>query len=317
MKARISHNRVIDIQDENGKICSLGEEIEKEAVDYFSIILGSWEPNKKESVPLVDRTIERMVSHEDNERLMAPYSFEEVKKAAFSLQPHKAPGPDGFTTEFFQRCWDFMGEDIAEVVEDFRKNRRFVKSINRMMIVLISKKPTCTTMSDYRPISLCNVLYKIISKAMSERLKKILNRLISENQNGFTPGRELEDSIILTLEAIHSMAKNRIKGMAIKLDVSKAYDRVLWYFLEHVLRRFGLDSLWIDCIKFCIFSICFSILVNGAVCGFFAATNGLRQGNPLSPSLLILMAEVLGNNIKNKLRGVFGKELQSIWRWKT
>lgn len=75
--------------------------------------------------------------------LLAPFSIAKVKKAIFSLHPHKAPGLDSFTTKVFQRCWDFMGEDIFEVVEGFRKNKRFVKSINHTMIVLIPKKPTC------------------------------------------------------------------------------------------------------------------------------------------------------------------------------
>lgn len=94
-------------------------------------------------------------------------------------------------------------------------------------------------MKGYHHISLYNIIYKIISKAMAGRLKKLLPKLISENQNGFTPDREIEDSIILVSEVIHSICKEKLKGMIIKLNVAKAYDRVVWNFLIGVLERLG------------------------------------------------------------------------------
>ncbi|GLJ42728.1 hypothetical protein SUGI_0885880 [Cryptomeria japonica] len=121
--------------------------------------------------------IQEEVSREDNEMLMCPFSLQEVKKSTFSLHPNKAPGPDDFTIEVFQKCWDFMGEDIWKVVEDFKKKRRFVREINNTIIVLIPKKLNYETMADFHLISLCNSLFKIISKAFDIQLKTILNKL--------------------------------------------------------------------------------------------------------------------------------------------
>ncbi|XP_059071290.1 uncharacterized protein LOC131864838 [Cryptomeria japonica] len=135
---------------------------------------------------------------------------------------------------------------------------------------------------------------------MAERLKVLLPKLVSENENGFTPGREIADSIILVSEIIHSLHKEKLKGMIIKLDVTKACDKVIWNFLCHVLVKFGFLEKWIECIKFCISTVKFSILINGKLSGFFGATNGLRQEDPLSPSLCVLMAEVLGRLIKKR-----------------
>lgn len=143
--------------------------------------------------------------------------------------------------------------------KNFKKKGCFVREINHTIFTLIPKKSDCDSMSDYRPISLCNILYKIIAKALATRLKKLLPKLISENQNGFTPGREIADSIILVVEVIHSLHKDKLSGMLLRLDVSKAYDRVVWDFLLHVLKRFGFPQKWLDCIKFCMSTMNFSI----------------------------------------------------------
>lgn len=223
-----------------------------------------------------------LISSSDAELLVAPYTMEEVKAVTFGLHPNKAPGLDGMTADLFQNYWEFMKRDIWMIAEDFKKKHKFVRELNHTMIVLILKKEDCVTMADFRPISLCNTIYKIISKSMANRLKKIMPNLISENQNGFTPGRELANNIILVVEVLHSIQKGKQKGMTIKLDVAKAYDKVVWYFLVCVLDKFGFPKDWIDCIKFCISSVSFSMIVNGVVYGLFEATNGLRQGDPLS-----------------------------------
>ncbi|KAL5559838.1 hypothetical protein UlMin_036049 [Ulmus minor] len=167
-------------------------------------------------------------------------------------------------------------------------------------------------MKDFRPISLCSVLYKIIFKCLANRLKVFLDDLISENQSAFVGGRLIHDNIIAGYEGIHLMKNGRLgngKKMALKLDMSKAFDRVEWKFIEAVMIKLGFAEPWILKIMNCISSVSFSFLLNGEVKGNISPGRGLRQGDPLSPFLFLLCSEGLSYLLKkmendNKLHGL-------------
>jgi hypothetical protein len=144
---------------------------------------------------------------------------------------------------------------------------------------------------DFRPISLCNVIYKIVSKILANRLKRILPHIISPNQSAFVVGRYITNNIIAayeTLHTIHTHLSGKRSFMALKLDMSKAYDIVEWSFLEVVMSRLGFESRWIRIIMKCINSLSYSVLVNGEPHGHILPTYGIRLGDPLSPYLFIM-----------------------------
>lgn len=162
---------------------------------------------------------------------------------------------------------------------------------------------------NFRPISLCNTIYKVLSKALANRLKLIPPHIISEEQTGFVPGRSIFDGIIIAQEVIHSLQQNHKPGMLVKLDIKKVYNKVDWRFLCKCLEAFGFSKQWIDLMFECVSSPRISILINGTPKDFFGISRGLRQGDPISPFLFIIMVETLGKTIdkahtNNQIKGI-------------
>ena len=162
-------------------------------------------------------------------------------------------------------------------------------------------------------------LYKLLAKVLGNRLKKVLDRVVSVDQNAFVRGRQILDASLIANEVIDYWHKRKEKGLICKLDIEKAYDSINWKFLMKVLRKMGFESDWMDWMWWCISTAKFSILINGVPAGFFSNSKELRQGDPLSPYLFVLGMEVFstllrwageGGFLSNcRLRGRRGEEL--------
>ena len=237
--------------------------------------------------PLLDGLHFSNLSPANAETLDKPFEDSEILNVVKIFRGDKAPGPDRFSLAFYQNCWNSVGPDVMAICKEFHDHGQFEKSLNTTFLALIPKKAGAVEIKDFRPISLVGGVYKIIAKALANRLSAVLGKLISPSQNAFVKGRQILESILIANEYLDSRIKDNVPGVLCKLDLEKAYDHVNWDFLLYLLRRSGFSEKWRHLIFFfCLSTIRFSILVNGNTCGFFRSTRGLRQGDPLSPLLL-------------------------------
>jgi hypothetical protein len=279
------------------------------AKDFFQNLFNSSNPVSTEQV--VD-LIDRVITEDMNQWLVRDFIASEVRHALYQMPPTKTLGPDGMLAIFFQTYWHIVGHDFTLAVLDFLNTGCMLHNVNFTHIALIPKTKSAESLSQFRPISLCNVIYKTISKVLANRLKVILPSIISDSQSAFVPGRLITDNIMVAFETLHYMKtkrQGRTTHMAAKLNMSKAYDQVEWRYLEDLMLKIGFHASWVQLIMKCISTVSYSALLNGKPTDIIIPERGLRQGDPLSPYLFLLCAKGLSTLLQkskadHKLCGV-------------
>ena len=175
------------------------------------------------------------------------FEREEIIVAFQEAEGDKAPGLDGFTMAFFQKCWCVIERDVLAFFANVHRQCIFEKSLNATFLCLITKKINAVNIKDYHPISLVDSLYKLLSKVLANRLRCVLDELISNSQNSFVRGRQILDPVLIANECLDSKLKSGISGVIVKLDIEKAYDHhVNWNALFYLMERMSFGEKWGD-----------------------------------------------------------------------
>ncbi|XP_058108842.1 uncharacterized protein LOC131251865 [Magnolia sinica] len=228
---------ISSIKDGEGNVITDWNRIKSAAVEFFE--------NLFKEVPLSSAEefmvgIPSILSAQDNEDLLTPRSMEEVWEAIKEIPKDGAPGPNGFSSAFFTSSWPIVRQDLHKAACAFLEGSSMPRAFSSTLICLIPKNPVASSPKDYRPISLCNVVYKILSKILSTRLGKVLPKIISEEQGAFVKGRSITKNIAMAQEALRNIVR-KVRGgnIILKLDLEKANDRVNWNVLKQIMKRFG------------------------------------------------------------------------------
>ena len=180
------------------------------------------------------------VSYQENQSLVSNFTEEEVLEASSQMEHNKAPGPDGFPAEFYQKFWSVIKIDLMAMFKQLQAGHLPLFKLNFGVITLLPKKEDASRIEQYRPICLLNVSFNFFTKVGTNRVSSIVHKVIEPTQSAFIPGRNILEGVVILHETIHEMKLKKLDGVIFKIDFEKAYDKVNWSFLQQALRMKGL-----------------------------------------------------------------------------
>ncbi|GBG71943.1 hypothetical protein CBR_g10880 [Chara braunii] len=230
-----------------------------------------------------------------------PLTVEEVKQTLKTMAKGKSPGVDGLTVKFYVANWAAFGPALVDIYNEVLVGGKLGKGMTHGVISVLFKKGDKAEVRNWRPISLLNVSYKILAKALARRLSRFLPELVEKDQGAFVQGRSIFNNIVTAIETLEVVQKENLDTAILLLDLEKAYDKVGWTFVLTTLRKMGFSEGFCACIIDMYTYSTSSVMINGHL-----SARSLRQGCPLAPLVFVLQLEVLLNRIRKhpNIRGL-------------
>lgn len=272
---RHKRNSIVKIMDSNGYWVEEEEQIAKVFTNYFGQLFSS--SCLVVSEELIN-AVQPKVTTRMNMTLLQAFHAPEIEKALKQMHPLKAPSPVSMPPLFYQHFWPTVNSVVIQIVLDFLNHGVVLPRFHEKHIVLIPKNKSPERVTNYRPISLCNVIYKLASKVVANWMKMMLKDIVEENQSAFVAKRLITDNTLVTHEVMNHINRKR-KGkwgeMALKLDMSKAYYWVEWECLQKIMLKLGFHERWVRIIMQCVSSVTYAIQINRVPRGAIKPTQGL------------------------------------------
>jgi hypothetical protein len=232
--------------------------------------------------------LQNLVHQHNLQQIEVPFSKEDIDKVVMRMPTDKAPDPDGFNGLFMKKCWNIIKEDVYQLCFDFFDGKIDLQAINSSFITLVPKVNNPSTVNDFRAISLMNNILKIITKLLGDRLP-----LVQKNQYGFTKTRTIQDCLGWAFEYIHQYQQSKKDIVIIKLDFTKAFDMIEHSAIKLMMQQMGFNEKWISWTSSILGSASTSVLLNGVPGKNLVCKRDVRQGDPMSPSLFVMVVDLL------------------------
>ena len=301
------------ILDEQGNSVSGNSNIQARQVRFYKELYTSQTSTNQGDNNLLEQDmqffhdpIDKQLSNESKQMLEADINKDEVAKALKKMPNNKSPGQDGIPIEFYKIYWHLLGDDLLDVFKAGLEDKCLSYTQYLAVIILLYKKGDRADIRNWRPISLLNLDYKILSKVFAERLKLVLHEIISNEQKGCIPGRFIGDNIRHIDDLLFEIENQSENSIILMLDQEKAFDRVEWHWLFSTLEKFNFGPNFISHLKTLYKNAKSCVMTNGFQSAYFNITRGIRQGDSLSALLYIIQFEPLVQKLRNdnRIKGV-------------
>ena len=306
-KSRQRKKNIRKLTTTDGQTLTESTDILNEQVSFYSRLYSSKINDTAKMRNYIDSTrLSNTLLQTDKQLCDQNITIDECRDALFSMKLNKSPGSDGLSVEFYQTFWDQLGESFMNALNESILKGQLTNTQGDGILSLIFKSGDETSLSNWRPITLLNVDYKIIARVLAQRLQKVIAKIVSSDQNGYIKNRFIGFSIRQIQDIIDYAEECNLNGVLLFLDYQKAFDSIEWNFMNMTLEKFGFGNAFINLVKMLYKNANNKIVNNGWVSNSFEISRGIRQGCPISALLYILAAEIMAERIRHNdnIRGI-------------